>query len=129
MRTALLMLPLLAALAACATPREQCINDATRDSRVLGALINQTKGNIARGYALEQRQSLRTVPGTCRGRNEDGSTFFFACDETETFTTSVPVAIDLNAERAKLESLQERLAQVLPASNQAVAQCIAIHAE
>ncbi|MFT7106320.1 MAG: outer membrane murein-binding lipoprotein Lpp [Yoonia sp.] len=126
MRTAFLMLPLIA-LAACATPREQCINDVTRDTRVLNALINQTRGNISRGYALEQRQDVRTVRGTCRGRNEDGTTFLFSCEETNTINTTVPAAIDLNAEQAKLASLQERLAQSQLAANQAVAQCIAIH--
>lgn len=128
MRPALLMLPVLA-LAACATPREQCINDVTRETAILSALVNQTQANLSRGYALEQRQDVRTTRGTCRGRNDDGESFFFSCDETNTFTTTVPVAIDLNAERAKLVSLQERLAQSQAASNQAVAQCIAQFAE
>jgi hypothetical protein len=128
MRTALIMLP-LAALAACATPREQCINNVARDTRVLSALINQTERNISRGYALEQRQDVRTVRKTCQGRNSDGSTFLFRCEETDTVKTTVPVAIDLNAERAKLTSLKERLAQSQPAANQAIAQCIAVHPE
>ena len=128
MRPAYVMFPLLF-VAACATPREECINNATSDASVMGSLINKTKGNLTRGYALEQRQDIRTVRGICRGRNEDGSSFTFGCDETDTFTTTVPVAIDLNAERAKLQSLQERFTLVQAASNQAVAQCIAIHPE
>ncbi len=128
MRIAFAILP-LAVLAACATPREQCIDDVTRDTKILSALVNQTEANLSRGYALEQRQSVRTIRGTCRGTNDDGDDFFFSCDETDTITTTVPVAIDLNAERAKLESLQERLVQTRAASNQAVAQCIAIHPE
>jgi hypothetical protein len=122
------MLPLVV-LAACATPREQCIGDVTRDTRVLSSLINETRGNLARGYALEERQDVRTMRGTCRGRNEEGELFTFSCPETQTFTTTVPVAIDLNAERAKLASLEERFAQAQAASNQAVAQCIAVHPE
>jgi hypothetical protein len=128
MRPALVMLPILA-LAACATPREQCIDQVMRDTRILGALMNETEANIARGYALEQRQNVRTVVGTCRGRNEDGSDFFFACDETNTVTTNVPVAIDLDAEQAKLRSLRTRFAQSQAASNQAVLQCIASNPE
>ena len=128
MRRALLILP-LAVLAACATPREQCIDNVTRDTRVLSSLIAQTEGNLARGYALEERQDIRTIDKTCRGRTEDGTLFFFSCDETKTITTTVPVAIDLNAERAKLVSLQERFVQAQAQSNQAVAQCIAIHPE
>jgi len=128
MRPALVMFPLVL-LAACATPREQCINNATSNTSVLSGLINETQGNLTRGYALEQRQDVRTMRGTCRGRNEDGSTFTFRCDETNTFTSTVPVAIDLNAERAKLQSLQERFTLAQAASNQAVAQCIAVHPE
>ncbi|KQI72423.1 hypothetical protein AN191_08905 [Loktanella sp. 5RATIMAR09] len=128
MRPALFILP-FAVLTACATPREQCISEVTRDTRILSSLINETRANLARGYAIEQEQDVRTIRRTCRGRNDDGTTFTFRCDETDTFTTSVPVAIDLNAERAKLESLEERFKQSQAASNQAVAQCIALHPE
>ena len=128
MRAPIVLLP-LALLAACATPREQCIDDALRDTRVLSALITQTEGNLSRGYALEQRQNVRTVIGTCRGTNDDGSDFFFACDQTTTDTVNVPVAIDLKAEEAKLASLKERFVSTQAASNAAVAQCIAIHPE
>jgi hypothetical protein len=122
------MLPILA-IAACTTPREDCINDVTRDTRVLSALVNETQGNLARGYALDRRQDVRTVRGTCQGRNENGESFFFSCDETETFSTNVPVAIDLNVEAAKLTSLRQRLAQSQAASNRGVTQCIAVHPE
>ena len=128
MRPAIIMLP-LAVLAACATPREQCINDATRDSRVLTRLVNETQANIARGYALEEVQEVRTVRSTCRGRNPDGSIFTFACEETDTVTRTQPVAIDLNAERAKLQSLNERLAQIRANTDQSVAQCLATYPE
>jgi len=128
MRAALIVLPLVV-LTACATPREACIDQVTRDTKVLSSLINETRGNLARGYALEERQEVRTVRGTCRGRNEDDSIFTFRCDETDTITTKVPVAIDLNAERAKLTSLEERFAQKQTASNQAVLQCIASNPE
>ena len=128
MRAALLMLPLVV-LAACATPREQCINDATRDLRVLGMLIEETRGNLARGYALDEQQEVRTISDTCTARNEDGDVFSFNCPKTRTFTRTVPVAIDLNAERAKLASLEARFVEMQAASNKVVAQCIAIYAE
>ncbi len=128
MRAALLMLP-LALLAACATPREQCINDATRDLRVLSLLIEETRANLARGYALEEQQVVRTISDTCTARNEDGEVFTFSCPKTRTFTRTIPVAIDLDAERAKLESLEERFLEMQAASNQAVAQCIALYPE
>ena len=128
MRPALIILPFVV-LAACATPREQCIDDVTRDTRILNSLINETRGNIARGYALEERQEVRTFRTSCVGRDDDGNEFTFGCDKTDTFTSTTPVAIDLNAERAKLASLEERFAQTQAASNQAVAQCIAVHPE
>ena len=128
MRPALIILPLVV-LAACATPREQCISAVTRDARVLSHLINETRANLDRGYAIEKRQDVRNVSRTCRGRNEDGTPFNFRCDETKTFETVVPVAIDLNAERAKLASLEERIAQETQTSNQQVAQCIRVHPE
>jgi hypothetical protein len=128
MRPALIILPLVA-LAACATPREQCIADATRDTRILSSLINETQANLSRGYALEERQDVRTRTRFCRGENSDGTTFKYPCNETETFTTTQPVAIDLSAEQAKLRSLEERFASTQVISNQVVLQCIAIHPE
>ena len=94
MRPALFILPLVL-LAACATPREQCISQATKDARIQSSLINEVRANIARGYALEQQQQVRTVRRTCVGRNEDGTTFTFRCEETDTVTVNVPVALDL----------------------------------
>ena len=128
MRPTLILLPLVA-LAACATPREQCINDATRDTRVLSALVAETEANIARGYALTTTQEVRTIRTTCQGRNEDGSTFLFPCEEVQTIDRTVPVAIDLNAEEAKLTSLRTRLATERAAANATVSQCIATFPE
>jgi hypothetical protein len=128
MRAALIIFPILA-LAACATPRETCISQSTRDLQIMSSLINETQGNIARGFALAERQEVRTLSRICRGRNADGSSFAFPCDETETFTRTEPVAIDLNAEQAKLNSLIARQAQMRTTTDQAVLQCIALHPE
>ncbi|WP_424178959.1 hypothetical protein [Yoonia sp. TsM2_T14_4] len=128
MRPTLMILPFLV-LAACATPREHCISQATRDLRVLNSLIAETQGNLARGYAIEEQQEIRTIRQTCRGENSDGTTFRYSCDETETFTTNRPVAIDLNVEGAKLSSLIERRNQQQTTSDQVVLQCIAAHPE
>jgi hypothetical protein len=128
MRASLLLLPLIV-LAACATPREQCVGQATRELRVINSLITETQGNLSRGYALVVQQDVRVLRTMCEGMNEDGSTFHFPCEETETFTRNVPVAIDLNAEQAKLRSLQERQAQEQRRAQTATQQCIAIHPE
>ncbi|MEJ6402834.1 hypothetical protein [Yoonia sp. 2307UL14-13] len=128
MRPALILLP-LAALAACATPREQCINNALRETRIVDALVNETRANIARGYAIEEDQEVRTVPRRCTGERSDGTEFRYWCNDVQTIETSRPVAIDLNAEQAKLESLLERQAQNRAASDQRITQCIAAHPE
>ena len=127
MRRALLLLPLL--VAACATPREQCINDVSRDLRTLNSLIAVTQGNLQRGYAIAETTETQRIRTTCTGTNEDGSTFTFPCEETRDIEREVPVAIDLNAEQAKLESLLERRAALQGPTNAAIQQCVAIHPE
>lgn len=106
-------LALIAALAlsACATPQQRCIGAATGELRTLNRLAAETRANIARGFALRTETEVRTVRETCTGQNEDGSTFTFRCDEVETRDRQVPVAIDLNAEQAKLDSLEARIAE------------------
>ena len=130
MRSSLVLLPLLA-LAACATPREACIGSAQREMRVVNALVAETQGNIARGYAIEERQEIRVVRSACPVFDGDGNPTGFTtpCDKQETFTTKVPVAIDLNAEQAKLRSLLQRQAQMESQTQARIQQCIAANPE
>ncbi|SLN54949.1 hypothetical protein [Pseudooctadecabacter jejudonensis] len=119
----------LAALAACATPREQCINSANRELSTLDRLIATTQGNINRGFALVEVQDVRVLRTTCEGTNEDGSTFRFPCEETETFTRQEPVSLNIAEERIKLDQLQSRRASVARDVQARVQQCIAVHPE
>ncbi len=128
MNRIVLLLPLLA-LAACATPRESCINSAQRELRTVDSLIAQTQGNINRGYAIAEVQDVRTRRTRCTGTNEDGSTFTFPCEETDTVRRQVPVAINVADERAKLADLQQQRARLAPATQAAVQSCIATHPE
>ena len=128
MHRALIILPLIA-LTACATPREQCISDANRDTYVLQNLVNEARGNLARGYALAESTDVRTLTRTCRGRDANDEVFTYPCNETETFTTTRPVSIDLAAEQVKLNQLERRLSQAQSNANAMVAQCIAMHVE
>lgn len=128
MRKSLILLSLLA-LAACATPRESCINSATGNLRTVDRLIVETQGNINRGFALSREQEVVTRRTTCTGTNEDGTTFRFPCEKTDTLTRSVPVAIDLNAERAKLASLLNQKATMERQSQAAIQSCIATYPE
>lgn len=133
MRLAAPALASLVILAACATPRESCINEATRDLRQVNALILETQQNLARGYGLETRQETRVVPSRCTGQGKDaeGNSFSFQydCERTDVFDTQVPVTIDIAAERRKLDQL---VAQQRVLERQAQAQtqaCIAAYPE
>ena len=126
MRHALILLPLLV-LAACQTPREACIGDATRDLNVVNRLIAQTEGNLTRGYGLSERQDLVTRRDTCTITNPDGTQSTFRCDRQDVVTTEVPVALDLNAERATLRSLVQQQADLQQRAQATVQQCIAIY--
>ena len=55
----------LALLAACGTPQEQCINRSTRELRTIERLLAEVDGNLARGYAWEEYQIVRTRWEVC----------------------------------------------------------------
>lgn len=97
----------MAALAACSTPREQCIRQANAQLATLDRLIAQTQGNINRGYGIFETEDVRVLRRTCEDTREDGSVFRYRCDETRTFTRQEPVALDIAQERVKLAQLQD----------------------
>ena len=100
-------LTLLLGLAACATPQQQCIASATADLRTLQAQIKTTESNIARGYALH-RQSVPYVR-TRICYTPDKRPYY--CHRRSHRTIETPVAINIDAERAKLASLKSQLAK------------------
>lgn len=128
MKKTLILLPLLA-IAACSTPREQCISNANGQLRTLDRLIDVASGNVQRGFALAEVQDVRVLRTTCQGTNEDGSTFRFPCEETETFTRREPVSINIVEERVKLAQLQDQRASAARDVAARTQQCIAIHPE
>lgn len=119
----------LALLAACATPQEQCINRETRDLRTLDRLIAETDGNIRRGFAIEEYTVDITVASTCResgGVDSAGNPLppvLVPCFVDREVTRTRPRAIDLNAERAKLASMQAKRRELARTAERAVAQC------
>lgn len=125
----LTLISLPAVLVACATPQEQCLAQATRDARINAQLIAQTEANLARGYAVERRERVREVRTTCRGETESGEEVITRCEEVRVTPVRVPVAIDLNAERAKLTSLKQRRAEIASRTEAAVGQCRALYPE
>jgi hypothetical protein len=124
----LFVIPLLA-LVACATPQQSCIASATRELNNVNSLIQTTQANIARGYALYPQQQVVVVRDICTRQNPDGTSFNYRCDQTQTVTNNVPVAIDVRAEREKLQQLQQQQARLTRESNAAVQQCVAAYPE
>lgn len=127
-RPALILLPLVA-LAACSTPREQCINGANRQVATLDRLIAVTQGNIDRGFGIFETEDVRVLRRTCEDEREDGTVFRYRCDQTETFTRREPVALNIADERVKLAQLQDRRAQTAAQAQARIQQCIAVHPE
>ncbi len=95
-------------LAACATPLERCIARATKELRVLSGLISSTQANINRGYAIVTENYFVTSEQVC-GEVEGEKVY---CDVPAAKSRDVPVAIDLNAEQAKLNSLLTKRAEL-----------------
>ncbi len=122
-------LALLPLLAACATPREACLASVSKEQRVLETLIVETRGNLNRGYAIETEQRVRKVRSRCRSKLADGTVVRVRCSDVEVRNVDVPVAVDLNAERAKLASLEERQQQMRSNAESARQQCIATYPE
>lgn len=122
MRRKYLALLLLLPLAACATPRQQCINDATRQLEVLDRLIIETRQNIARGYAIEQEVVPRVGFTYCFGNTWSNAGVSF-CSNNSTQVRNRPVAIDIDAERRKLAELEARRVEVAAQSQRAIAAC------
>ncbi len=127
MRRILFVLPLLAA--ACATPREACISQASSDLRTLNSLIAETQANIARGFTYVTKQEVITTKSFCELTNQDGSISTYPCDDVETIEHREPVAIDLNVEQAKLSSMIQRQKVLESQVNAAVQQCVATYPE
>jgi hypothetical protein len=120
----------LMVLVACGTPQEQCIARETRDLRVMDGLIADTEGNIARGYAIETYTETVTFWGTCQTRVVDGTTVTLQpqmClrDREERRTRNV--AIDLNDERRKLDSMRAKRRDLARAAEGAITACKAAY--
>lgn len=125
-RRTLVFLP-LAILAACGTPQEYCIRNATREVRTLDRLIAESEANLARGYAFEDSRIVRHVWVVC-GRRHMG-TAPQMCFEPIEDTVRRPVAIDPAAEDRKRDNLRAKRAMLLQRAVSAVAACRAAYPE
>lgn len=103
-----LALPLLLALSACGTPQEQCIRRETADLRTLDRLIRETEGNLERGFAFEEYQTWEWDTFTCYRPDETGRMQPETCERRVSVLDTRPVAINLEAEQAKLDSMRAK---------------------
>lgn len=123
------LLPLLL-LAACATPRETCISDATQDLRVVDRLIARDRATLDRGYELRREvwvsPSLRLCSGIgdYYGRVGFGTT---TCIGNEPRTRVVPVAVDLAAVRTRLAGLEDKRTELERRARADIAACRAVY--
>ncbi|MEM7473061.1 MAG: hypothetical protein AAF340_17060 [Pseudomonadota bacterium] len=113
---------LLCVLGACATPEKLCIQDATKDLKIVQNLIATTEANLLRGYAVQTEERRVVFTDFCLGgrRSNVGVSF---CNRSEPVTKRTPVAIDVAAERRKLRELKRREARLLEGIPAALKAC------
>ncbi|MEL6642951.1 MAG: hypothetical protein AAFQ79_03385 [Pseudomonadota bacterium] len=112
----------LIALAACASPQERCISEATEDLRVVNTLISESQANLDRGYAIETVNEPRVGFTFCTGRNSN----IVLCTASENSVRDRPVAIDLAAEQQKLNGLVSKKRELETRTRRDLAQCDAV---
>ena len=113
-------------LAACGTPQQQCIRQVTTDLQVVDRLITEVQGNLSRGYTYQT--VTRTMPEfqdcTPDPSDKRPNPKSRLCLEDVTQTFQRPQAIDLDAEAAKLASLQRKRTQLATAAAPAIQACV-----
>lgn len=110
---------LVVLLAGCSTPRERCLNLAAQNLQTVEGLILDTQGNIQRGFGYVTDVRYTTALDWCYDPWGNVRT----CTRTQTRPVSKPVAIDLEAEKRKLASLQKQRATLVKETNQKIASC------
>ncbi|SIO16402.1 hypothetical protein [Vannielia litorea] len=115
----LLLIPLAAA---CATPREACVNRAAKDLKVMNKLIAETRANVDRGYAVEREAYVTSGFRMCVGSKKEnvGVTW---CHRPETRYRTRQVAIDPAAEQRKLRNMIVKRDQLEREAQARIAAC------
>lgn len=115
----LIPLAIVPLLAAC-SEQQMCVSRATKDLRQVQSFIAESEGNLARGYALVEKDYIDYELERC-GEYPDGKPKFCRVPEIE--TRRVPQAIDLDAEAAKLAALKKKEAQLQIQADAAIEAC------
>jgi hypothetical protein len=128
---AIVLLPLL--LTACGTPQQRCISRNTDEYRNVSRLLAEVEGNLARGYAWEERQVERDRLTQCadyyHGRDGYVRTYYSPCWRSYIDVERYRVPIDLAAEQRKRDGLAARTAQLAQPASAAVQACKAAYPE
>lgn len=129
----LLLLPVLAVLAACGTPQQQCIARNTREYRTVSELLAEVEGNLARGYAWEERQvsshEWDDCPAVVRGHHGERYAVLRPCLRHVIDTERFRVPIDPLSEARKRDGLAARQAALTPGAEAAIRACRAAFPE
>ena len=124
---------ILLLLAACGTPQEQCISRNTDEYRSVSRLLAVVEGNLARGYAWEERQVVRDRLTQCRDlyRDKEGNVqvSYRPCWRDYVDTQRYRVPIDPAAETRKRDNLAARKAALTPRASAAVQACKSAYPE
>ena len=128
----LALLPVLI-VASCGTPQERCISRNTREYRTITSLLAEVEGNLARGYAWEERTITRMEWDDCGYvyRDGDGVRRFGtrSCMRNVADTERYRVPIDPAAETRKRDNLIARKKALTPPAMGAVKACKAAYPE
>lgn len=126
------LLPVLI-VAACGTPQERCISRNTSEYRTVSNLLAEVEGNLARGYAWEERQITRTewddCPVAVRGKDGERRIVYRTCARDVVDTERYRVPIDPAAETRKRDNLAERKTALSRSAASAVDACKAAYPE
>ncbi|GHD98699.1 hypothetical protein U879_15615 [Defluviimonas sp. 20V17] len=119
--TTLPALAIVLTLAACATPQQRCINQHTRDLRVVEGLIARLKTDIARGYALVPTPTVMPRWVFCGGPYSDDGPGMCLIDTPA--TVARPAAFDIAEAKRQLAQLEVKRRELERTASPAVEAC------
>jgi|JI8StandDraft_2_1071088.scaffolds.fasta_scaffold07034_3 hypothetical protein len=122
---AALILVVLTLLAGCATPLQQCLQQADRDRIAVQRELAERRQNLQRGYAVEQVIVPVMMPSFCAGPTGT----LASCLLWEDRVDEVRHPINRTFEAERIALLERQLARAEADQARAAAQCRAVHPE
>lgn len=112
-------LPLLALIAACASPRQACIRAAEADLRAIDAQISESETALRRGYRVTQATEGRTTLNICAWPREP----VLFCTTHTPGTRATRTDVLPAAEEARLTELRRERARLVTVTADRIAAC------